>query len=1056
MHKTTASYIEAYNKLNAAQKKAVEKIEGPVLVVAGPGTGKTQILAARIGNILDSGVAFAENILCLTYTDAGVTAMRKRLVTFIGPEAYKVNIHTFHSFCNKVIQDNLDHFGMGELEPISEIEEFELLEKLIDSFPKDSVLKRWSGNIYFDTTRLKDLFSIMKKEHISAKDIEEGVEWYLENIYPEKSGVIAGKKVTLADGTVFNKGDIRTDKIEEERESFRATIEAAKYLDTYQKMKRAAGRYDFDDMILSVLEAFETDEWILSRYQEQFQYFLVDEYQDTNGAQNAILKLLYSYWDNPNVFVVGDDDQSIYRFQGASVQNIIDFYRDTIAPLSPQEQQERVIVLKQNYRSTRAILDLSAVSINQNKERLVNQISQLKLDKTLDAAADFAKNSRVVPRINVYPNFSHEVADIANQIVKLKEQGVPLSEIGVLYAKHKYSEELFQCLNQMHVPVKTTRAVNVLEEKLTLHLLSVLRYIHDEHQIPHSREDILFDMMNYPYFKIKPIQSARLSFELRESRYTQPKTTWREALGDIQKIFDDESMLEIHRLAALTDKWQKDLQEKPVQLLFQTILDDLNIIEYIQRQDKKVWLLQELKTLFDYIKEENHRNPTMTLGDLLVGIDRMNQYGIALPFVKSAYTEEAVQLTTIHGSKGLEYKYVFLIASIESSWEKARPFTNKYKLPEGLIAKPSDEENKEDLRRLFFVALTRAKEFLYISYAEKDAKGKDLMQSKFVEEISGVEQIEKHSIKLSDEEIFKYNVLQLMQEKIRPDLIEEGMLKKRLENYSMSVTHLNNYLKCPLKFYYHNFIQIPQAKNNAMAFGSAVHDALELLFKEMRLRGEFPSVEEFVDFGQKHLYRQQDSFTKKEYEQRKSYIDKFFPAYYTYYVGQWNKENLLEFKINGVYKDININGKIDKLEFENKDVVIVDYKTGNFDTKKLPMLRGPKDPSKQKEDSSHEDLHGGDYWRQAVFYKILIHHSIDPTHKDWHLIRTEFDFVEPDRSKGLFHKLKVVIGPQDQEIVQKQIAETYQKIQQLDFTGCGKEDCVWCQGELENAKGEVQ
>ena len=330
------------------------------------------------------------------------------------------------------------------------------------------------------------------------------------------------------------------------------------------------------------------------------------------------------------------------------------------------------------------------------------------------------------------------------------------------------------------------------------------------------------------------------------------------------------------------------------------------------------------------------------------------------------------------------------------------------------------------------------------------------MQSKFVEEISGVEQIEKHSIKLSDEEIFKYNVLQLMQEKIRPDLIEEGMLKKRLENYSMSVTHLNNYLKCPLKFYYHNFIQIPQAKNNAMAFGSAVHDALELLFKEMKLRGEFPSVEEFVDFGQKHLYRQQDSFTKKEYEQRKSYIDKFFPAYYTHYVGQWNKENLLEFKINGVYKDININGKIDKLEFENKDVVIVDYKTGNFDTKKLPMLRGPKDPSKLKEDSSHEDLHGGDYWRQAVFYKILIHHSIDPTHKDWHLIRTEFDFVEPDRSKGLFHKLKVVIGPQDQEIVQKQIAETYQKIQQLDFTGCGKEDCVWCQGELENAEEEVQ
>lgn len=1055
MHKATFSFTDEYNRLNPAQKRAVETTEGPVLVVAGPGTGKTQILAARIGNILDKGVAFAENILCLTYTDAGVTAMRKRLVQFIGAEAYKVNIHTFHSFCNKVIQDNLDHFGMGELEPISEIEEFELLEKLIDSFPKDSVLKRWSGEIYYDTNRLKDLFSTMKKEHISPKKIAEGVEWYLENIYPDKPTVTAKTTVKGKDGVVYKRGDIRMDKVNEERETFKATIEAAKYLETYQKMKRQAGRYDFDDMILSVLEAFETDEWILSRYQEQFQYFLVDEYQDTNGSQNAILKLLYSYWENPNVFVVGDDDQSIYRFQGASVQNIIDFYRDTIAKLSPEEQQKRVIVLKQNYRSTQAILDLSATSIKHNDERLVNQIPELNLDKTLEAAGDVAKGNKVVPQIKVYPNFSHEVADIANQIVTLKERGVSLNEIGVLYPKHKYSNELIQCLNQMHIPVKTRRAVNILEEKLTLHLLSVLRYIHDEHVIPHSREDILFDMMNYPYLKIQAVQSARLSFELRESRYSKPKTTWREALSDIQKIFDEESIAEIHRLAELTNKWQKDLQEKPVQLLFQTILDDLNIIEYIQNQDKKVWLLQELKTLFDYIKEENQRKPTMTLGEFLAGIDRMNQYGISLPFIKSAYTEEAVELTTIHGSKGLEYKYVFLMASNEDAWEKAKGYTNKYKLPEGLLAKPSDEENKEDLRRLFFVAITRAKQYLYISYSEQDAKGKDLMQSKFVEEISHVEQLEKQSIKLSDEEIFRYNVLQLMQENIRPDLIEEGMLKKRLENYSMSVTHLNNYLKCPLKFYYHNFIQIPQAKNDAMAFGSAVHDALELLFKEMKVRGEFPSVEEFVDYGQKQLYRQQDSFTKKEYEQRKTYVNKFFPEYYAQYIEEWNRNALLEFKINGVYKDVSINGKIDKLEFEDKDVVIVDYKTGNFSNRKNPMLRGPKDPEKIKGEPKHEDVYGGDYWRQAVFYKILINNSIDPTHKDWHLIRTEFDFVEPDRSEGLFHKKKVVIGPKDLDIVQKQIVDTYQKIQQLDFSGCGKEDCVWCQGELEHAEEEV-
>lgn len=1056
MHTATFSFTDEYNKLNAAQKQAVETTEGPVLVVAGPGTGKTQILAARIGNILDKGLAFAENILCLTYTEAGVTAMRKRLIKFIGAEAYKVNIHTFHSFCNKVIQDNPDTFGFGEMEAISDIEEIELLEKLIDSFDKNHPLKRWRGQIYFDVSRLKGLFSIMKKENINAAKLEKAVEWYLEHEFPKQKGVIAGRKTTTKEGLTFEKGDLRTDKVEEERSKFESTIAAAKEFEHYQNLKKAAGRYDYDDMIVDVMHALQNNEWLLGRYQEQYQYFLVDEYQDTNGSQNEILRLLYSFWETPNVFVVGDDDQSIYRFQGANLENIIHFYQDTISNLSQKEQEDRIIVLKQNYRSTQEILDLAAESISNNEERLIHQIKTISLDKTLTASGDIAKGNQVKPRLLAYPNPSHEVADVANQIIALKEKGVSLNEIGVLYIQHKQANELQQCLNQKNIPVSTKKSVDILNERFTNMLLEILTYIVEENRIPHSREDLFFNILHFPFFDIKAIQIARLSFELRESRYSNPKTTWREALLNLEKIFDEDSVAKIHAIAELTNKWQKDLQELPVQLLFQSILDDIHALKFVKQHKEKVWLLQELKTLFDFVKEENQKKPNMSLTDFLETIQQLRNYSISIPFVKSSYAEEAVQLTSIHGSKGLEYTYVFLIGCVSNLWESKRAFNSTFKLPEGMLQSSDKESKFEDLRRLFFVAITRAKQHLQISYYDQDLNGKDLTPSLFITDIKDNQDLQIEEKQLSDEEIFEFNILQLMQEKISPELIEENMLKKRLEKYSMSVTHLNNYLECPLKFYYHNFIQIPQAKNANLAFGSAVHDAIEGLFKEMKVRGEqFPTIEEFVELGKKQMYKQQDSFTKKEYQQKLDYLEKFFPEYYNTYVSLWNKNVNFEKKLVAVYKDVNLTGKLDKIEFDSNDIVIVDYKTGQYKSDKKKLFMPPSDSYKKPEEPTHEEQYGGNYWRQAVFYKILIEYSITPSQRDWHLVRTEFDFVEPNPDSGNFHKEQIIISPKDVQIVQKQITDTWQNIKALQFNGCGKEDCQWCAGELENQEEDV-
>ena len=181
-NKYNEKFLEALSRLNQEQLAAVNQVEGTVLVVAGPGTGKTQILAARIGKLLLETDANPHEILCLTYTDAGAVAMRKRLFEFIGPEAYRVNIYTFHAFCNEIIQENLEYFGKLNLEPLSDLDSVTLFQELVDEFPNDHLLKRFTGDIYYDVPRLKNLFSVMKRENWSEEMISRAVTEYLEDL----------------------------------------------------------------------------------------------------------------------------------------------------------------------------------------------------------------------------------------------------------------------------------------------------------------------------------------------------------------------------------------------------------------------------------------------------------------------------------------------------------------------------------------------------------------------------------------------------------------------------------------------------------------------------------------------------------------------------------------------------------------------------------------------------------------------------------------------------------------------------------------------------------
>src|SRR4029078_166829 len=266
--KLETKFREEYERLNEKQRLAVNTIDGPVMVIAGPGTGKTQILASRIGKILLDTDALPENILCLTYTDAGVVAMRKRLLQFIGPDAYKVTISTFHAFCHDVIQENLSLFEKTELDAISELEKIQLFKELIDSFPKNHPLKRYRGDVYFEVKNLQNLFSTMKREGWAPAFINERIDSYIADL-PNRDEFIYKRKYKE-----FNAGDLKKDKIAEEKEKMEKLRAAVNEFDHFQQLMRRYNRYDFDDMINWVIKAFEENKNLLADYQERFLYIL--------------------------------------------------------------------------------------------------------------------------------------------------------------------------------------------------------------------------------------------------------------------------------------------------------------------------------------------------------------------------------------------------------------------------------------------------------------------------------------------------------------------------------------------------------------------------------------------------------------------------------------------------------------------------------------------------------------------------------------------------------------------------------------------------------------
>jgi DNA helicase-2/ATP-dependent DNA helicase PcrA len=1024
-------FASAYGNANEAQKKAIDKTEGTVLVVAGPGTGKTQIIAARIARIMQAGNQ-PETILCLTYTDAGTIAMRERLLSFIGTDAYRVNISTFHAFCNMVIQGNPANFGYGDMQPVSELEKRAFVREMLDGLPLENPLAREKGDLYRDSKGLLDLYALMKREDWHAETIAAAIATHLAELPDDPAMRYTRKYTNKQTGETFLPGDLKQHLIDGEIRKYERLMAAVQTFAPFQQLMIANRRYDFDDMILWVIEAFRTDPDLLSGYQERYQYVLVDEYQDTSGSQNEIVDLLMGFWEDPNLFVVGDDDQSIYRFQGASIANILSFH---------QRYHPELVTLTENYRSSQQILDAAQALISKNNQRLSNRDNSPDLDIEKNLHAN--KPDGLRPEVRVYPNVLQEALGVALEIEQMHGRGEELGRVAVLYRNNRQAELIIAFLAARGVPYSARKREDVLQTPIIRRLVTILRYLQTEASKPHEAERQLFDILHYPVFKLEPLDIARL-FALNRSAGDKARKPLRELLRSQEEpaLFRTATELIESSISAISTL---TLQE-----LIHGIINRFGLLSQTEQAGATIWNLELLNTFFDFVQDECARNPRLNLEQFVAMLDIMASQQIELSAERVACNQQGVNLITCHSSKGLEFETVYLLGCNESEWEKKRA-PSAFATPPNMAPRQDegDDSAVEELRRLFFVAMTRAERRLVITCADKDNKDRQLARSRFVAELEQSGTVDSRGYQFEDCELEE-----AMREVVQggaegsESIHHSDFVGELLNDYRLSVTHLNNYLKCPHAFFHTRIMRVPEPRNAATAFGSSVHESLEYLFTEMLKYPErlFPPKADFIRFFTREMTRRQDSFTEVEFERRLKKGVQTLELLYDQQVNQWHRDVLLEKSFLVVIEDgIRINGLVDKLEkLDGSLVNLVDYKTGRYDRKKFQ----PPDPEKVEKavregrEPRHEDLYGGDYWRQAVFYKLMVEKS--PEHS-FQVASTEFCFVEPDEKSGAFINEKVEISPTDEAIVMGQITEVYRKIMAREFTQrCHDQYCDWC------------
>ncbi|MCE9642926.1 MAG: UvrD-helicase domain-containing protein [Candidatus Andersenbacteria bacterium] len=1046
--------------LNPAQQLAVSTIEGPVMVLAGPGTGKTQTLAMRIANILQQTQMDPWNILCLTFTESGVAAMRSRLLSIIGTPAYYVRIHTFHSFCNEILQDHPEIFAKGDTwRLVSDAEKVEIFQAIVDMLPEGSPLKPfYAPYLYFsDVTKT---IGELKQEDISPEafvGVLDALEVFFQDIQ-DNAGAFFGLtpklrtheaceqlRVAFQDGfaranvqksvayavdqifvqyeeqyaasdSVRDQSKARTQLknavkkwFEGESKNLNRNRALAEVYKKYEEKLAESGMYDYEDMISRCVAELKKNPDLLADYQEQFQYILVDEYQDTNGGQNEIVELLGSFDDAPNMFVVGDDKQSIYRFQGASLANMLSFYERYKRAIT-------VISLTENYRSQKKVIDASGALISHNAESLKAHIPGI-IEQLLPG--------RQIPEKNI-DGITTESQDqeefvIGQKIRTLIENGAKPEDIAVLYRYNADGNSLLHTLRTMNIPARIEMGENIFDVPAVRQWAVLLEWLVS------GRDELLARIIQYTWWNLDVVDTLKIiHYSGRQYISLYSAISSKAHLANAE-VGNPEAFLAFSTQLA---EFSQECTNMSVMAFLEHVIKETKWMGLVMGKKDAVIELRAMKRFLNEAKELASVHVGYSVQDFVQHLSFLQHHDIDLLTPQWEGGVGAVHLMSAHKAKGLEWLHVFVMKMNDKHWGNPKKRAG-VSLPEGLVKYDFVFKNdrNEDERRLFYVALTRAMQTVTLTRSSHSATGKETVPSIFLSEIPK-EYISE--IKYEETpEMQENRLLETLIAEERGPVSEDAKayIKSQLGNYVMSVTHLNNYLECTQKFYWRNILQIPSMKTRSLMLGSALHDTLRDVFEMLHQGKPVPDSSMLQQLFEKYL--RHEPMSETDFNEILSRGNRAIMGYVDHYKDNLFSNVLTEHnfkKYHVMIGDVPVTGKLDKIEIldeQNKLINVVDYKTGDSD----------KWYQKVKKD--------GNYARQMIFYKLLC----DNAKQFGYTMKSgEIDFVEP--SKKGYVKKKIEITEEDTKNLTETIQRVWQEIQNLSFmdpaTGCHKKDCEYC------------
>jgi DNA helicase-2/ATP-dependent DNA helicase PcrA len=898
---------DAFLKLNDKQREAVMHIDGPVLVLAGPGTGKTEVLAVRIGQILKQQDVRASNILCLTYSNAAVQAMRKRLLHLIGPDAEKIAIYTYHSLCNKLINENASDIFSGKT-LITDAQRHMLIEKMIYDHlaaMDPNYLKPASSKKVND---LASIFSTLKQEGITSDQLLEIVENCIQNILPLEEKYLTQKGVLNYDGR----------KLQDRLRKFGSEI-SEMYVD-YNQQLESRKKFEFEDMLIEGVLLLEADNQLKTRLHEQYQYILIDEFQDTNAKQLALIDQICSEVIEPNIFAVGDDDQCIYRFQGAN--------RSNFQWMRNKFQRLRTIVLDINYRSTATILQESFELIAENGER------QPEKNAPLIAGNEDYQDVTHQPSVKVYENAEQEAYALAKHIFENSDG--QYNGIAILARKHKEFELVMRWLDHYSIPYKANRNwINLLDTPFGKSIYNLLQFIRCHEENSRMAEGFLIQFfLHKKYgrellktFLLSKKQKAKSLYEwLLGENNADPKLS--NLTRSVQELYEIRTELDVlPHLASLIDLAKKDLTI-PTMVQEVEVLSDF-VASFVASDRQKN--LISLANMFWY-HEQNGINIRVELG------------------IQEEDGENCVILSTIHGSKGLQYDTVFLIGCHSTNWEdrsnregiNVPDLLNRYIVPE--------PDSLDDMRRLIYVACTRAKTRLNISYFRKNYNDKDLWMTILLNNF-------KNSDRVHFEEVANFEIPKRKNDCyiINADDELTSLVNERLSEFEISPTSTGTWERCQNEFFFNAIMKIPGTSAEAPSFGTLVHEVLQIIAKEHFRQHDDHFVNAIVDQQMEKLKLSFHPTRISRYSQYGKWLIREYIRRYPFVKRPEHIEDDFHYILENGAK---VKGKLDRVEAYDIKVKVIDYKTGR---NKNPM----------KTFVSNKET-GTQYWRQANIYSRLM------------------------------------------------------------------------------------